>query len=124
MRQIPFISFALAALVPGLLWSYFTGDLSSLKYAIPIAYFGTVVFAIPLYLLVEKYWRVFLFSSSLGGGMTGLLTWVVTYLVYNAIWNDDLFKAGLSAALVFLAFVCFGAVAGFVFWLMRGWQQA
>lgn len=123
MRQIPFLAFALSALVPGLLWSYFTGDHGSLKYSIPIAYFGTAVFAIPQYLLVVKYWRVSVIASCLCGGMTGLLTWIATFLIYTSIWDDDLFKAGLSAALGFLAFVCLGAVAGFVFWLMHRWQR-
>ncbi|KFG97677.1 hypothetical protein GQ56_0109115 [Burkholderia paludis] len=119
MRQIPFLAFALSALVPGLLWSYFTGDPGSLEYSIPIACFGTAVFAIPQYLLVVKYWRVSLVASCLCGGVTGLLTWIATYAIYTAIWNDDLFKASLSAALGFLAFVCLGAVAGFAFWIMH-----
>ncbi|PRF98135.1 hypothetical protein [Burkholderia ambifaria] len=123
MHRIPFLAFALSALVPGLLWSYFTGDPTSLKYSIPVAYFGTAVFAIPLYLLVVKYWRVSLISSCLGGGITGFLTWISTYLIYTSIWNDDLFKANLSAALGFLAFICLGPVAGFVFWLMHRWHR-
>ncbi|VWC40737.1 hypothetical protein BLA6993_07038 [Burkholderia lata] len=123
MRQIPFVAFALSALVPGLLWSYFTDDPGSLKYSIPIACFGSAVFAIPQYLLVVKYWRVSLISSCLCGSVTGLLTWIATYLIYTVIWDDDLFKAGLSAALGFLAFVCLGAVAGFAFWLMHRWKR-
>ncbi|KAG8150829.1 hypothetical protein [Burkholderia catarinensis] len=123
MRQIPFLAFALSALVPGLLWSYFTDDPWSLKYSIPIAYFGTAAFAIPQYLLVVKYWRVSLISSCLCGSITGLLTWVATYLIYTSIWDDDLFKADLSAALGFLAFLGLGAVAGFVFWLIHHWLR-
>jgi len=124
MRQIPFLAFALSALVPGLLWSYFTDDPGSLEYSIPIAYFGTAVFAIPQYLLVVKYWGVSLISSCLCGSVTGLLTWIATYLIYTTIRDDDLFKAGLSAALGFLAFLCLGAAAGFVFWLMHRRQRS
>ena len=80
------------------------------------------MFAVSLYLLVVKYWRVSLISSCLGGGITGFLTWISTYLSYTAIWNDDLFNADLSAALGFLVFICLGAVAGFVFWLMHRWH--
>ncbi|KWI61653.1 hypothetical protein WT72_04895 [Burkholderia pseudomultivorans] len=124
MRQIPFIAFALSALVPGLLWTYLIDDPGSLKFSVPIAYFGTLAFAIPQYRLVVKYWRVSVISSCLCGGITGLLTWIATYLIYTSIWNDDLFKAGLSAALGFLAFLCLGAVAGLVFWLMHRWQRS
>ncbi|WP_321958965.1 hypothetical protein [Burkholderia cenocepacia] len=124
MRQIPFLAFALSALVPGLVWSYLTDDPGSLGYSVPIAYFGTAAFAIPLYLLVTKYGRVSVVSSCLCGSITGLLTWIATYFIYTAIRDDDVFKEGLSAALGCLAFVGLGAGAGFVFWLMHRWQRA
>lgn len=124
MRQIPFLAFALSALVPGLVWSYLTDDPDSLRYSVPIAYFGTAAFAIPLYLLVTKYGRVSVVSSCLCGSITGLLTWIASYFIYTAIWDDDVFKEGLSVALGCLAFVGLGAGAGFVFWLMHRWQRA
>ncbi|AQQ25350.1 hypothetical protein ACV22X_30775 [Burkholderia orbicola] len=124
MRQIPFLAFALSALVPGLVWSYWADDPGSLKYSIPIAYLGTAAFAIPQYLLVTKYWRVSMISSCLCGSITGLLTWIATYLIYTAIWDDDVFKAGLAVVLGFMAFVGLGALAGFVFWLMHRWQRS
>ncbi|MCA8102093.1 SLC5/6 family protein [Burkholderia contaminans] len=124
MRQIPVLAFALAALVPGLAWSYLADDPGSLEYAVPIACFGTAAFAIPQYLLVTKYWRVSMISSCLCGSITGLLTWIATYFVYTSIWDDDVFKDGLSVVLGFLAFLGLGAVAGCVFWLMHRWQRS
>ena len=124
MRQIPFLAFALSALVPGLVWSYWADDPGSLKYSIPIAYLGTAAFAIPQYLLVTKYWRVSMISSCLCGSITGLLTWIATYLICTAIWDDDVFKAGVAVVLGFMAFVGLGALAGFVFLLMHRWQRS
>ncbi|OXI31265.1 hypothetical protein CFB89_17485 [Burkholderia sp. AU16741] len=124
MRQIPFLAFAFAALVPGLVWSYLADDPGSLKYSIPIAYFGTATFAVPQYLLVTKYWRVSIISSCLCGGITGLLTWIATCFIYTSIWNDDVFKGGLSAVLGFLACLGLGTLAGLVFWLMHRWQRS
>ncbi|KWO49736.1 hypothetical protein WT97_03115 [Burkholderia sp. MSMB1459WGS] len=122
MSQIPFVAFALAALVPGLVWSRLAHDPGSLKYSVPIAYLGTAAFGIPQYLLVMKYWRVSVFSSCLCGSVTGLLTWIAIYFIYTAVRDDDVFKGGLAVVFGFLAFVGLGAVAGFVFWLMYRWQ--
>ena len=108
MRTV--VAFLIAPLTPGMLWALYGGPLIFL-FAVPVGYMGAL-FALPLYLLVRRFWRVSLLSSIAGGLIAGALAGIAF-----TVWNGPFELSAWYAGGVIL-FALFGIVAGATFYLI------
>ena len=113
------LAFLLSPLTPVVFWALLTNDFQVIGQASLIAYAGTIFFALPLYRLVVKRWRISLSSSLICSCVVGFLTWGATFIIYNRLYNDDLFTSSLTALLGFFLFILFGGISGIAFWLLH-----
>ena len=119
MMKSSHLAFLISPLAPVVFWVLLTNDLQVLGQACLIAYAGMIFFALPLYRLVVKRWRISLSSSLICSCAVGFLTWVATVIIYNHLYTDDLFSPSLAALLGVFLFILFGSISGIAFWLLH-----
>lgn len=120
------VAFALAPLAPVLAYSVFTSEnfLGSMMFGAAIAYAHVLLLGLPLVAWVNLRRRVSLFTSAIGGLLTGMLPWTF-FMSWSMLHSTAPMGGNAMVAMVF-SFCFFGSmgfIAGVAWWFIACYKK-